>query len=109
MDLILTYWWVWTGILFLILPEVIFKLTGRERYTASVWWWDAFAIRGFLHGINEPEVHYPQKHIFLRRAIGGALWGGITLHFFFMTSFWPIIIYGVPAVWSIFYFYKNER
>ena len=109
MEFILTYWWVWTGIAFLILPEVIFKLTGRIRRTLSVWWWDAFAIRGFLHDIEDPKIHHPQQFLFLRRAIGGALWAGLTLHFFFMTSYWPIIIYGAPAVWSVYYYYRYER
>ncbi len=109
LSFLIEWWWVLAIVFVLIVPEVIFKLTGRVRRTLSVWWWDAFAIRGFLHDVDDPKIHHPQTHVFLRRAIAGALWAGVTLHFFFLASYWPIIIYGAPAACSVYYYYRYER
>jgi len=91
------YWLTFVGLLFLIMeiPSAIW----RPRWTLSHHIWAWFAI-GKPPGMNWG---------WFRWLILAGLTLSTTAHFLFLTSAIPIIVFGVGAAWSIYYYYRYEH
>ncbi|MCP4900209.1 MAG: hypothetical protein GY906_24825 [bacterium] len=91
------YWWLLLVFGFFLIPELVAKFDKRFEGTKSEWIWRIWALK-----------KRNQRYKFLRRWSFSAFWVGLSLHFLFTTSVWPVIIYGAPAAFWIWYSMKYE-
>jgi len=93
-------WWpiVWILGAFLV-PELIAQFDKKPGGTFSEWIWTAFALW--------PDSQQRFKH--LRRWSFGCFFVSLGLHLMFQATVWLLIIYSIPAVLSVVYWWRNER